>query len=218
MLRALSATVIILFSGCAAPVHRLNVVGIERSESVRVNDLRPSSERQQEMFSSFVGSDAYAISRVADESFSPSAIRLLQHRVYEKFAGAVSAPLEVTVHHLVVYQNRQAEFRDVAFGAGFGSIGLPGMPNEVSADPSGVVTSLVDTNTFASLSSKEFARAVYSQRENPGRGSVIVVYIETEIGGRRVFSRALAPAKQKGSEAPFALALESAVRHHVAQY
>lgn len=160
-----------------------------------------------------ITSDAYAIYRVAESASAPPALRLLQHRAYEMRTG--SAPLELKVHHLVVYRNLQSELRRGAIGAGIGGIIGALVAGQSVTDPSGAVSSLADPGVFNSLSATEYKRALYTEQENPGRGSVHIVYIETEISGKRVFTRTMAPMRVKDGENPLAIALEAAVRFHL---
>jgi hypothetical protein len=209
---------LILLSGCATQqVVPLNVHGIERSEQVRLQDLRPPSEKQGEIFSLLLTSDAYAIYRIAEDASAPPAIRFLQHRAFEAL-GTRMKPLEIKIHHLVVYRNMQSEFRRGAIGVGLGGVlgGVIGA-NTVT-DPSGIVNSLADPNAFNALQEAEFKRALYSSEENPGRGSVHIVYLESEINGKRVFTRTLAPTKVKEGENALFNVLEAATKYHLAQY
>jgi hypothetical protein len=208
-MRKLFLALLVMLAGCAT----MTVPGIERSESVQVKDLRPKTEKESESFSINVFNDAYATYRVADSAITPPAIRLLQHRAYEKF-GASNAPLEIKIHHLVVYRNFQAELRRGGISA------IPGVLvyGQVTTAPAGIASSLVDGKTFESLAATEYKRSLYSEQENPGRGSVLVVYVETEIQGNRIFTRTLAPAKEKNGVNPLIAAIEASIKFNLAQY
>ena len=195
----------------------MNVTGIERSDAVQVKDLRPEVEKQSELVSMLATSDAYATYRIADSAIAPPAIRLLQHRAFEKF-GTSAGPLDVKVQHLVVYRNLQAELRRGALGAALGGVIGAVVAGQVTTDPSGIVTSLVDTKVFESLAATEYKRALYTEQENPGRGSVHIVYIETEINGKRVFTRTITPMKTKDAVNPLTSALEASIKFHLSQY
>ena len=217
VLKKLLLTMMVLLSGCATQVVPLNLQGVERSEQVRVQDLRPPVEKQGEIFSLMITNDAYGLYRVAEAATAPPAIRLLQHRAYEGLA-AKADPLQLKVHHLVVYRNMQSELRRGAIGAGLGGVIGAVIAGNTVTDPSGAVSSLADAKAFESLGATEFKRALYTEAENPGRGSVHIVYIETEMNGKRVFTRTMIPVKVKEGENSLIVALESAVKFNLAQY
>jgi len=216
-MKKLLLTLMILLTGCASQVTNVKVPGIERSESLRVKDMRPEIEKQSEIFSLSISNDAYAIYRVAESAVAPPAIRILQHNLFEKLGTGAQAP-EVKVMHLVIYQNRQSELRQSVIGAAIGGVLGSLAAGQATTDPTGVANSLVDSKAFESLASTEFKRALYTEQENPGRGSVYVIYIETEVQGKRVFTRGVAPIKAKADESPFAFALESSMKFHLSQY
>jgi hypothetical protein len=208
----------VVLSGCAAQVANLNVVGAERSEQVRVQDLRPPIEKEGEIFSISITNEAYATYRVAESTTSPSAVRLLQHRAFEALQKPGAAPLDIKVHHLVVYRNMQAELRRSSIGVALGGVIGAVIAGNMVVDASGAAHSLVDGNAFDALASTEFKRAMYTVAENPGKGSVHIVYIDTEINGKRVFTRTLVPMKVPEGQTPMGVALESAVKYQLAQY
>lgn len=210
--------VAVLLSGCAAQVANVNVPGIERSVPVRISDLRPEKEKQSEIFSLLVTSDAYGTYRVPDTAVAPPATRLFQHRAFEKL-GDGAAPLDIKIHHFVVYRNLQSELRRGALGAAFGGAIGAVVAGQIKAEPSGVVTSSVDAKAFNALAATEFKRALYTEQENPGRGSVHIVYIETEIQGRRAFTRTIVPIKSGDAEkSPLVSALDTSMAFHLTQY
>jgi len=217
MFKKILVTFAIFLSGCAAQVTQLNVADIEKSSAIPVKDERPETEKQKEIFSLLISSDAYGIYRIADEVLAPPAIRLFQHRAYEKFAASTS-PLDIKVNHFVIYQNVQSELRRSAIGAGIGGAIGALAAGSATTDPAGVSSSLADIKSFDALEKDEFKRALYSENENPGKGSVAVIYIDTEINGRRVFTRSIAPLKAQNSENPFISGLEASIKYHLAQY
>ena len=216
-MKRLLPAMLILLAGCAQQVTSVSVPGIEQSNSVKVTDLRPESEKQPEIFSYVVSSDAYAIYRIADTSVVPPATRILQHRAFEKF-GAGSAPLEIKIHHLVIYRNLQSEFRTAAMLGGIGGAIGGAIAYTVVKEAQGFANSAPDIKVFESLAATEFRRAYYTEQENSDRASVNVIYIETEIRGRRVFTRAVSPTVGKNREDLLPAALESAIKFHLAQY
>ena len=94
----------------------------DESKTVRIRDVRPQLEAQSETFSILVTSDAYAIYRVADSALSPSATRLLQHRLFERFGNGADLG-EVKIEHLVVTGLAVRVARTALLGA---FLGIPG--------------------------------------------------------------------------------------------
>lgn len=214
-MRKMLLAMVVLVAGCATQVTTMNVPGIERSDSVRVKDLRPETEKQGEIFSLSVSNDAYAIYRIADGAITPSAIRLLQHRAYEKFGTGSS---EIKIHHFVIYRNRQAELKRGALFAAFGGALGAALATQVTTEPTGISPSLVDGSAFDALATTEYKRALYTEQENPGRGSVYIVYIETEIQGRKIFTRTLVPMNIKDQDDSLNIALEESIKFHLSRY
>lgn len=212
-------TVPVILSGCATSrVASFNVTGIEKSQQFPAQDLRPSSEKEQKLFSLLVTSSAYGIYRLSETLISPTGLRLLQHRTYEALHHE-SEPLEIKVYHLVVYQNMKSELRRSAFGAALGGIAGALIAGKTVKAPSGSISSISDPKAFESLSgANEYKRALYSDEENPGSGSVLVTYVDTEINGKRVFTRTISPIRAKTSEIPLVNALEDSLRFHLSQY
>lgn len=207
-----------LLSGCAAQVANLNVSGVERSEQVRVQDLRPPIEKEGEIFSVNIASEQYALYRVAESVTAPSAVRLLQHRAFETLQKPGAAPVDLKVHHLVVYRNMQAELRRSSIGVALGGVIGAVVAGNMVVDASGAAHSLVDGKAFEALAPTEFRRAMYTEAENPGKGSVHIVYIDTEINGKRVFTRTLVPVKVPEGQTPMGVALESAIKYQLSRY
>ncbi len=178
--------------------------------------MRPSSEKKFENFSLVVTSDAYGTYRIPDASIQPSPARLLQHRAFEKFGEGASQ--EIKLYHLVAYSNVQAGLRQTAAAAAIGGAlgaavsGTP--PKSMSATQSKVI----DGAAFATPSGEEYKRALSSAQENPGRGAMHIIYIETEVNGKRVFSRTIGPFAATEGVNPPATFLEAAVQFHLAQY
>jgi hypothetical protein len=208
----------LVLSGCAAQVANLNVAGTERSEQVRLQDLRPASEKEGEIFSLVITSEQYALYRVAESSSVPSGVRLLQHRAFETLQKPGAAPLDLKVHHLVVYRNMQAELRRSSLGIALGGVVGAVIAGNMVVDASGAAHSLVDAKAFDALGVTEFKRALYTEAENAGKGSVHIVYIDTDINGKRVFTRTLVPMKVPDGQTPLGVALESAIKYQLAQY
>lgn len=207
----------IALGGCAAPVTKLHIAGLDRSDKVPVSDLRPKIESEGESFSGNIFSDAYALYRIADSAVFPPAVRLLSHRAFERFGGLADAT-ELKVRHFVVYRNLQAELRRVAIGSGIGGVlGAVAVGPAVTAS-NGTSKIVNDLAAPLSVGMDEYKRALYTEAENPGKGSVYIVYIETELKSKRVFTRTVAPVKSKEGEMPLGMAVEAAIAFHLGQY
>ena len=224
-MKALLVSLLVLLTGCATQITKLDVQDIEGSAQIRVTDMRPALEKKAEIFSYLITSDAYAIYRLAEEVTTPSAARLLQHRVYES-TRSQREPVELKIHHLVVYKNLQAELRRMAIAVGVGGViggavgGVvgPAMLGEPLLSQSGTIHSIVDPASFNLLTAKEHQLAWYSEFENPRRSNVHFVYIETEINGKRVFTRSMVPiAKATEPVLALASALEESIKFHLTQ-
>lgn len=212
-MKKLSISAVLLLSACAAQPIRLQVPLTDSAE-VRIIDSRDPSEKQGKTFSRFVGSAAYGTSRVAESATAPPAIRLLQQRAAEILP---ERPLAIEVHHLVTYLNGQASMRSAALTVGMASVGVFGVgsatkPLETASN------SLADREAFDAARMEEHRRALYSEQENPEQSVVYVVYIDTDIGGRRVFTRTLAPLGNPNKKLLLDEALEAAVKFQLEQY
>ncbi|UTW09181.1 hypothetical protein [Pseudomonas benzenivorans] len=216
-MKTVLAVLVLMLAGCAGQVTNPNVANVERSSSISVVDRRPETEKKAETFSYSISNDAYATYRMAEETVSPPGTILLRHRAYEKF-GAAMPSLELVVHHFVVYSNLQSELRRSTIGGVFaGALGSVVASQLPTTAPDTACTS-VDRAGFDSLASAEYKRALYSERENPNHASVYIVYIDTEINGKRVFTRTMMPFKKAADAEPQVAALEAAVRCQLAQY
>ncbi len=200
---------------------RVNIREIERSEAIQIKDMRPAAERQGKTFGLLVTSRAFGTYRVADSRMTPSPIRLLQHRAYERFGGG-TAPLDISVQHLVVYRNQQAQVRSAAVGGAIGGAlgGIVGaaLGGRAISDSSGATTSLVDPEAFESLAASEYERALYAKDHVAGRSSSHLVYIDTVIGGKRVFTRTTAPLKFKAGGDALTAVVEASIAFHLSRY
>lgn len=201
-------------AGCATPTTKLTVPGIERSDAIQVKDVRPASEKKDEVFSLLITSDAYGTYRIADAALAPSAVRLFQHRSFEKFG----AGQDITIHHLVAYRNLQASFRSMAIGSAIGGVVGAMVAGPINTAPNGINSALVDRDTFESLANSEYKRALYTLQENPGKGNVLIVYMDVEMRGKRAMTRTVAPFADKGDINPLTAAVEASIQFQLAQY
>lgn len=217
MKKLLAALLTLACTACAPAITKVNIPDIGKSDAVVVSDLRPAIEKEHKIFSLMITSKQYGIWRVGDVQLSPSPVRLLQHQIFETF-GAGHAPPAATVYHLVVYSNMQSQLRHGAAGAAVGGMvgGLIG--NALANHGETAQTSIVDAAAFDRLAADEYKRGLYTQEEDPTKASVYIVYIDTLINGKRVFTRTIAPARQQGDQNSLADAVELAIRNQLAKY
>jgi hypothetical protein len=212
-LKKLSVATVLLLSACATQPVRPQVPPAD-SARVRIIDSRDASEKQGKTFSRLVFSGAYGISRVSETAPAVPAIRLLEQRAAEILP---ERPLTIEVHHLVTYINAQTSMRSAAVAVGTASVGVFG----TGSSPKPLETpssSLADRDAFEAARTEEHRRALNSEKENPLQSVVYVVYIDTGIGGRRVFTRTLAPFGNPRKKLLLDEALEAAVKFHLEQY
>ncbi len=198
-------------------VTKVNIPDMATSDWVTVSDLRPATEKESRFFSLSIVSKQYGIYRVGDARLSPPAVKLLQYEVAKQWHANDGSPT-VNVYHLVIYMNTQSETRreaaSVAVGGALGAV----IGDEIASHNEMAQTRLVDEKAFDGLATEEYQRGLYSQAENPKKTSVYIVYIDTDIDGKRVFTRTIAAVDSKGNEDPLADAIELAIRNHLAKY
>ncbi|WP_266170553.1 hypothetical protein [Dyella subtropica] len=187
-----------------------------KSDSLQLRDMRPSAEKEGKIFSLLITSKEYGILRAGDAKLSPPPVRLLQHEAFEKFAAMDHQP-QVTVYHFVIYENMRSQLRSGALGAGVGGVlgGLIG--NAMASHDASSQTSIVDERTFSSTSD-EYLRGMYTSTENPDKASVYIIYIDTDIDGKKVFTRTVASMKPHGDQNPFADGVRLAIKNHLSRY
>lgn len=238
LLSTLLLAAALFITGCATvQTAPMTVPGIEKSSSVVIEDLRPASEAKDELFSSMIFSEAYGISRFGERDANPTGIRLLTHRAYEAFPDLSKSAFKV--HHFVSYFNAAAMYRKIATGAALGSmtgqggnfaIGAQAGSNAAGARLSDkadtaiakageVFTTQIDGSIFQKTADKEHHRAFYTQAENPSNAtSARVIYIETEIAGKRIASRSVVPTLNKKTPVTHAEVLDICIANHLALY
>ncbi len=214
----LLTALVLLLAGCAtAPIKPMAIDGLEKSDAVTIEDKRPATERQKTMFSLLVTSEAYAISRTMEAATSPTAVRLFAHRAYESLPQLAEAPL-IKVHHFVTYANLQAELRRGAWGAALGGAVGAAIMSQSSPPPGEIVTTEIDPAYFAQTAAKEHRRAFYTQTENPAKASVNIVYIDTEMLGRRVTTRSFIPPLVNNPNPTLGEIFDKCIANHLAFY
>lgn len=217
MLFALSALTI---AGCASqpPVPPPEFPGLEQSDKITIQDLRPHTESEKEIFSLLITSDAYAIYRVADTATKPTGPRLLAHRAYETLPELSKQP-SIKVLHFVTYANLQSQLRKNSLLAGFtGPIGVALMADKTF--PAGeVLTTQIDSQSLDKTEGKEeYTRAYFTAEENPKKSPVNLIYIDTEILGKRVTTRCLVPPIASRPHLFLVEAYDMCIANHLALY
>ncbi|MFY9476440.1 MAG: hypothetical protein WAQ08_02025 [Aquabacterium sp.] len=207
----------LFLSGCAAPVHKHEVAGLQRSENIHFVDARPKAESEQELFSALITSDAYATYRYSTSSLDPSAVRLFQHKVFEKFADSAK-PVDVKVYHFVSYMNMQSAFRRSSIGAVFGVVGAVVAVSTQKNDADFKVN-MVDREQFDAITAaNEYTKSFFTEAENPNKAPVFVVYIDADINGKRTFIRGLAPTTRKDGQNPYLYVVENTISAFLDNY
>jgi hypothetical protein len=146
---------LLVLVGCAHRTTTIDVHNLDRSDVVVVTDLRPAHEKENRTFSVSVTNEAYGIYRKGDGTLEPPMMRLLQHRVFEKFGE----PQQVIVHHMVVYRNAAAGFRQAAAVGAVGGVAGAGLASGRPQLDSAISTLIFDRAPFDALAEKEHRRA-----------------------------------------------------------
>lgn len=209
---------IVTLSGCAVTPAKLEIAGLERSESVRMTDLRPATEKQSEKFSLLVIADGFGIERLDDAALTPSPLRVLQHRAFETL-GERDQTLDIKVHHLVVYQNLQSYLRATGLGGAIGGLVGAVVAHHMNNGPSFAGTSFpVSRTEFDATGVPEYKRAAIDGKETSVKGGLHAIYVETEIKGRRVFTKTFVPIKEGDAKLSLPAAVDEAINYHVSQH
>ena len=208
----------VLLSGCAAPVYKHEIANIQKSESVHFEDTRPKYESEQKLFSALITSDAYGTYRYSTQTLDPSALRLFQHKVYEKFATSAQ-PADVKVFHFVSYMNMQSSFRkSVMVGMFTGGI-RAAVAASVQNYHADFRAYSVSADSFEKTAGdSEYTRAFFTEEENPDKVPVFVVYIDAEVNGKRSFVKGLAPSVRKDDKNPYMYAVENTIQAFLKNY
>lgn len=212
----------IFFCACAPSTTHVDFPGTDQSISVLVHDLRPNSEKQSILFSSFIMNGGYSIYRKGDETLDPPMVNIFRRMVFEKI-GDANLDMNITIHHMVVYENHQSEHRFLGIGAGLGGAiggalsGAYSAAQESTANVN-ITQSLVDRNQFENSGREEYFRAYYTEAENPDKASVFVIYIDASINEGRVFVKTMAPTYAPGGKSAYSLAVKSAIDYYMKEY
>lgn len=202
-------------AGCV-PVAKVDMPDATKSALLPVSDMRPASEKEKKLFSLLVTSKEYGVIRIGDSGLSPSPVAVLQYDAFHKLGGADH---KVAVYHFVIYINAKAHLRSQAIFAGIGGL-IGGMiSNSVYNHTTSPETQLINQSTFDNVSGEnEYERAYYTSSEDPSNSPVYIIYLDTDIDGKRIFTRTVAPMRQQGSENALAAAVELAIKNHLNDY
>lgn len=220
VLQYLLAASSLIIAGCASQpsLPPPEYPGIEQSDKIVLDNRRPSSESENEIFSLLVTSSAYAIYRIPDTATKPTGPRLLAHRAYEKFPELSSQPT-LTVHHFVTYANLQSRLRKSSLLAGLtGPIGVA-IFNSQELPVGDVLTTQIDSSVFEKTAGpEEYTRAFFTAEENPEKSPVNLIYIDAEMLGQRIATRCLVPPIKDKPHLFLIEAMDMCITNHLALY
>jgi hypothetical protein len=205
----------LLLSGCgtSGPI-RVDIPEAARTLSVPTEDLRPESEKQGTLFSSFVMSSSYGIYRNSDDALDPKMIDIFRWMVYERLGNA-NGDLKISVYHMIVYVNMKSALRSQAIGGALGGIIGATIASMANGRNVNIAQSLVDREQFEKIK-PEVRRAFYTKSENPEKASVFVIYIDASVNGKRLFVKTMAPVTHTNEG--YILAMQSAIQYYLDQY
>lgn len=203
-------------AGCVPPA-KVDMPDAAKSASLPVSDMRPASEKEKKIFSLLLTSKEYGVIRIGDSGLSPSPVTVLQYEAFHKLGGADH---KVAVYHFVVYINAKAHLRSQAIFGGIGGGLIGGMiANSIYNHTTSPETKLINQATFDNVSGEnEYERAYYTRDEDPSNSPVYIIYLDTDIDGRRILTRTVAPMHQQGNENALADAVELAIKNHLNDY
>jgi|GEM_PF-591419 len=204
-------------TGCAPVTTKVNLPDIAKSDSLSITDLRPASEKENKIFSLLISNDKYGIIRTGDARLSPSPVRLLQYQAFDKFNASGHLP-KVGVYHFVVYQNTKTQLVAQTTGAVAGGLIGALIAQSITDHDVQANTKLFDEKTFNVQPGDEYQHGLFSKSENPDKGAVYIVYIDTDIDGKKVFTRTIAPIHKHGDQDPLASAVQLAIKNHLNHY
>jgi len=216
MKRYIAVFLMLACTGCAPVTTKVNVPDIAKSDSLPVSDMRPVSEKESRIFSLLITSKEYGVIRTGDARLSPSPVRLLQHQAFQKLGDAAQSS-KVIVYHFVIYQNMKSQLRSGAIGAGLGGMLGAAVGSAMGRHDASSQTQIIDGKNFDSVSD-EYQRGLYTGTENPDKASVYILYLDTDIDGKRVFTRTIASMEKHGDRNPLADAVQLAIRNHLSHY
>lgn len=200
--------------GCAPATVKLPVANLAVSEKTHVEDLRPASEKTQEVFSYLITNERFGYRRLPQEATDPSGARLFSHLLQEKYGDTVVPPTKLK--HFVVYLDERAAIKRTSLAAA-GFVVIPAAGN-ISESQYGVINSLVDSAEFnAASGDSEYQRAISNSPYSLSGKPIYVIYIESESGSKNRFTRTTFPMKNAplGFEQTLYEAMDAAIRFNL---
>jgi hypothetical protein len=207
----------LFLSGCAAPVYKHDVQGLQRSEAINFVDARPKAESEQKIFSLMITSDAYATYRYSTSTLDPSAVRLFKHKIYEKFPDSAK-PVDVKVYHFVSYMNLQASLKRTAIGSIFGGVGAAVAAGTQNYNADFKVVDVNREQFDAITEDNEYTKSFFSEAENPNKAPVFIVYIDADINGKRSFVRGISPTARSDGKNSYLYVVENTIAAFLSKY
>lgn len=202
-------------AGCV-PVAKVDVPSdAAKATSLQVSDARPTDEKDKKFFSLLITSKQYGIIRNGDTNISPSPVDVLKDDAFQKWG----ADHKITVYHFVIYINAKSHLRTMtAFGV-IGGVAGALVGNALAPKGSSPQTHVIDANTFNTLSgAQEYQRAFYTHDEDPNDTPAFIVFLDTDIDGKRIFTRTVSPFQHMGDSSALAAAVGLAVKDHLSDY
>jgi hypothetical protein len=117
----------------------------------------------------------------------------------------------------VIYENMRSQLRAGAIGAGVGGLIGGEIGNAMASHDASSQTQIVDEMSFNAVT-EEYLRGQYSASENPDKASVFIIYVDTDIDGKKVFTRTVASMKTHGDQSALADAVQLAIKNHLSHY
>jgi len=209
-------------SGCASKppeIPAMPIENLQQSSAIVVEDLRPETEAKSETFSINIMRESYGIYRVNEVFINPPAPRLLAHRAFETFPELADA-LPIKLYHLVVYTNLKSHLRKYSAGMTFlGAAGGLLVNSKVYQLNQVFFSPINDAAFFDNTAKKEHRRAFYTEEENPDDSPAHLIYIDTEMLGKRIASRCLiALNSYADSRYPMTEKTDACIEKHLALY
>ncbi len=98
--------------------------------------------------------------------------------------------------------------------------GLVHQQNQNAQAKSGeVFTTKIDGTFFQATADKEYQRAFFTEADNPSKAAALrVIYIETEMLGKRIASRSIVPPLTNKPRASQAEIFDICIANHLALY
>lgn len=214
-----SILIAIVVSACTTTAHQPFIINdLDPSNSVTIQDTHPLDENKSEAFSYLVSSERYDLFRLGFVAQNPSALRLLQQRANEHFGSQKSVTIKI--HHFAAYQNLQKSLRTSALNSTLTVMRVPYTINQPDGNQFSNTISIINPEWFEKTSGdNEWQRGIPTPEETPTNGACLIIWLDVEINGKRLFLRSVSPsAKAEEIKKSYALALESTYSYLLKQF